>query len=340
MRSTRLWCMALMLALSTVLCPAEVEVSLRPVDGDGVERSGPFLPGETVTIEVLLAATGIDDPLFDVRGIGFDFTAADDSIVVGTFAWDLDLPEGDQLYFVDNQLPAVGAAYVNLQRVEGYILDLTAEPVRVATLEAVLLDTGTLDVGVSELVADGGAWVQAGFTGVLTYVPDDGSLVGGTLLLEVSDEPPPDDGDDNPDDGNANDNVPGDPGDEPVDNDNVAPADNDNVAPGDDEPGDPGDGADDNDNVVSPGNGNLNDNAEPADSVDHDNVADPSGDGGAVDEPVEDGVRPDGSDPDAGRPISSSGGVMCGAGAASALMLNLLGLMSLRRVAQTSTKKL
>jgi len=161
-------------------------VTLTATNADGQPVSGSVPVGDAISVNVFLSVEADDEPLQDVRLIGFDFTATSDSIEVADFAWTLDLDGGDAMYVKFSNLPAPSVAYTGLNRAEGLILDLTTTPVLVAGFNATINDTGTLNVIGS---VDGGftsvASVQAGFGQRVTFSLLDDTLSGGRLELAV-----------------------------------------------------------------------------------------------------------------------------------------------------------
>jgi len=178
------------LALLTIaqVSDAGVIVSLTATDSNGQPVTGGVDVGETIVVDVYLAVDAADDPLQDIRLIGFDFSATSDTIDVSNFVWLLDLPGGDALYgFQTVNLPKPAATYTAMARAEGLILDLTSEPVRVAGFDATVNGTGSLNVIGS---IDGGfpsaAEVDAGFEQRVSFTLEAATLSGGLLELSIN----------------------------------------------------------------------------------------------------------------------------------------------------------
>lgn len=177
------------LVASALPAYADVVVTLSATDANGAAVTGPVSPGETITVDVSMAVDAADDPLSSVRAIVFDLTHTSDSITTSGFTWTLDEILTDATLYMpfggDSLQPSI--VYSGRTAVDGFILDLTTTPVRVATFDATVNGGGTLDVlGSAGEASVSTASVDAGFNPRVTYTVADGTLVGGFLDLTVS----------------------------------------------------------------------------------------------------------------------------------------------------------
>jgi hypothetical protein len=166
---------------------ANVIVTLSATDANGASVTGAVEEGAELHVEVLMAVDAAADPLNSVRGIQFDLTSTSESIERSGFAWALDsVLDNDSLYigFSGNDKPSV--VYTGQDPVDGFILNLSTEAVRVATLDVVVNGAGTLDVlGSSAEAALSTARVDAGFSPRETFNVATGTLTGGTLEFTI-----------------------------------------------------------------------------------------------------------------------------------------------------------
>ena len=325
--------LSLLLVFIGALLPAHADanviITLNLRDAEGVDLSGAVVSGSTVYGELLLAVEGEDDPLQDVRLIQFDFTNTSESLTVQEFEWTFDPGEGRDMYFMSSELPMPQVAYVQSARMPGFILDLTNEPIPVATFEVVVTGEGRLDaVGADLEGADAGAWVRAGFAPTQSFQPALENLTGETVDLAVAEDPtsgepdPGDSGQDGDDPSDAGDDGGDDDGDDPGDDGGDDPGDDGGDDPGDDGGDDPGDdGGDD------PGDDGGDDPALPGDGGD--DVTDGDGGDGDPGDGGDAGGEGDGADDDgSGGAAGTCGAAMIGP---SLFSLGLLTAVRLRR---------
>lgn len=160
----------------------DVVVTLRAADEAGAPITGPVPAGTIAEIEVLVSASGADDPTANVRDFLFDFAGTDPAIELTAIVWLLD-PVAYPVQF--NTLPAPSAATVSLQPIPA-LLTLTAEPVAVARVTAQVNGSGSVDaISGSEDGSGGGAFLTVGFDQPRQFSTAEGSITGGTLALTV-----------------------------------------------------------------------------------------------------------------------------------------------------------
>lgn len=321
---------ALLIALCGLLthsgfARADVIITLEAFGSNGQPISGAVAPGTDVVVDILLSADGEHDPVPDVRLIQFDFDATGSGIQLVSFTWTVD---ANGYSFQDPDLPLTNVTSIYMGSAPG-LLALTANPVKVASVEITIDGSGTLDlVNPTNTDPNYGADVRAGFglsepQEQFTFMA--GNLQGGSLAFSVTGnngggdgggidgtpQPNDQDGDGVPDDVDA---FPDDPG-EDTDTDSNGVGDNE-------DPGDDGDAVPDDPNETTDSDGDgIGNNAD----TDDDNDGIPNEDD---DFPLD----PNGGGPEDEQASSSSSPRMCGAGmlGSSMLMLMGLGLMSYR----------
>ena len=340
-----------LLALLSSATLADVAITLDVRDAAGQPITGPVEAGTVAKIELFLAATGTDNPLQDVRGLQFNFSATDPGLTVQNYVWTFDPGFGQISYFSMTSLPVAATAYTSTAGQPGVILVFTDTPQTIATFEVVVNETGTLDL-VSGGVDQGLATeIIAAFSNRQSFTLALGNLTGGVLELAVvgatgggssgggggGDDPAedPDEPDADPDNPSDPDNPVDDPGDDPA----VDPPSNDNTddpavdPPSNDNTDDPAVDPPVNDNTDDPpasndnGNANNNNNANDNDAIGggSDGDGDPPNDNGNVDGGNGGSDEP-ATDPDEGRETTSTsrcgmGMLMPGLLTASALLL-------------------
>jgi len=180
-----------MTVMSALPATADVVVTLSATDLSGATVTGPIERGAQLTVDVLLSVDGADDPLPSVRGIQLDLSNTSESIATSDFAWMLDtVLTSDDLYvsFASGNSIQPSIVYTGQDPVEGFILDLSGEPVRVARLDVAVGGDGTLDVlGSFGATSISTAGLDAGFNPRVTFTVADGDLVGGELAFTVDD---------------------------------------------------------------------------------------------------------------------------------------------------------
>jgi hypothetical protein len=267
---------------------------------------------------LLLSVDGIHNPLRDVRSIQVDFRASSAELQVGSFTWTLDLSVSDANY-VQFFEPVPSITYLGTGRVDGFILDLSSTPRRVATVDVTVNGSGVLTVQSAGTNSPSSATVvSAGFDSPVIFSSSDGNLGGGSVSITIDDNPAPDsDGDGLAD---AEDAFPLDPT-ETTDTDG-------------DGAGDVADTDDDEDGVPDVSDPFPLDDSETADT-DGDGIgdnadADDDGDGVAdVDDAFP--LDPDRTtDPAGGGGGGATGGSLCGVAMLSTLVFLSLGLGGLR----------
>lgn len=175
---------------------AALIVTLAPQTADMIPIDGPVPTGSEIVVDVLLSVDGSDNPLRDIRFIQLDFGASSPELVRGPLVWMLDPGISDASYLAFND-PIPSVTYLGTSRVDGFILDLNATPVRVAALTVTVNGSGILTLQNASTVNPSSATVvSAGFTAPSLFSSNDGNISGGTLALTVDMNPPPDsDGD-------------------------------------------------------------------------------------------------------------------------------------------------
>lgn len=240
----------------------DIVITLSARSPNGQAITGPVAVGTQATVDILLSASGTDNPLSDLRSLVFDVNGTDADLVPIQFTWFLD---PTAYGFQAAGLPTPSAASVLLMS-QPNLLTLSAAPILVGTLTVTVNGNGTLT-----LVGDGesgssGTEFSAGFVAPRDFSPALGNLSGGTLAFTVTNGQEPDPGNDN-----GNDNVPGnDNGNTNANtNDNVPDNSNDNDDNGNDNesPSNDNNNANDNTNDNAGGNGNDNGAANENDNV-------------------------------------------------------------------------
>jgi len=328
-------CVVGLLLLAPFLTPPDargnIVITLQANDAAGTVIEGAVAAGTRVFVDISLSVDEEDDPLLNLRSIQFNFGATTSTIVLGNFAWDLPPGVDESSYSQFDALPRPRLTYLSQGRVGNSIIDLDAMPLLVATIEAVVNSSGTLDVRNPGADAGEGVSFQAGFDDPMDFNLDARNVTGGTLRLEVEGASGPDtDRDGIPD---AIDAFPFDP-DETVDTDDDGVGDNadsdddgDGVSDDDDEfPLDPEESAD----ADGDGEGNAADTDDDNDGVpdasdafplDPTESRDSDGDG------VGDNADPDSPDTRNTGPRAAGG---CGGSVAGAMLLAFGGLGCLR----------
>jgi len=333
---------ALVTIAITQLSSANIVVTLTAKNAGGVLIEDPVAPRTRVYVDIALSVDEEDDPLLNLRSIQFDFLATTSTIVLGNFAWDLPPGVDETSYSQFAILPQPRLAYLSQSRVGNSIIDLNATPLLVATVEATVNSSGTLDVRNPGADATGGVSFRAGFTQPVDFNLAARNVTGGTLRLEVEGATGPDaDRDGIPD---AVDAFPFDPM-ETVDTDDDGVGDNgdsdddaDGVSDDEDEfPLDAEESVDTDGDGIGNNADTNNDNdgvpdAQDAFPLDPTETRDSDGDG------VGDNADPDSPDDRNTGPRATGG---CGTSIAWAMLLNLGGLGCLRfgRVRPTTRAK-
>ena len=268
------------------LARADVVVTLEPMDAALNPVEGPVAPGSVVLVDVMLSATGDDNPLADVRGIKFDFAGTSPTLELTGFTWMLG-PEFESMYLSFDPPPLSGLPLPQIvtPQTAGPVLGIDDTPTRVT-----VTGSGTLDAGTTVGTGPGaGALVSAGFINRVDYTVENGNLTVEPLTLQVEGSVGPDrDGDGVTD---SEDQFPDDPSesldtDEDGTGDNAdTDDDNDGVADEEDRfPSDPaettdtdGDGLGDNTDIDDDGDGVFDE--EDAFPQDESETTDTDGDG-------------------------------------------------------------
>ena len=328
-------CVVGMLLLASLSTPSDargnIVITLQSKNAQGVLIESPVAPGTRVFVDISLSVDEEDDPLLDLRSIQFDFGATTSTVVLSDFAWDLPPGVDETSYSQFDALPQPRLAYLSQNRVGNSIIDLDATLVLVATVEAVVNSSGTIDVRNPGADATGGVSFRAGFSQPVDFNLAASNVTGGTLRLEVEGATGPDaDRDGVPD---AIDAFPFDPT-ETVDTDDDGVGDNgdsdddgDGVLDDDDEfPLDPEESTD----TDSDGDGDTADTDDDNDGVLDGVVAfplDPTESRDSDGDGVGDNADPDSLDDRNTGPRVTGG---CGASIAVMLLLTLGGLSCLR----------
>ena len=322
------------LALSSAVPDARgnIIITLAAADADGNPIEDPVAAGTKVFVDVSLSVDEEDNPLLDLRSIQFDFQATTATIVLANFQWELPPGVDPGSYTAFSALPQPRLVYLSNSRIGNSIIDLDTTPLPVATLEATVNSSGTLDVRNPGADATGGVTFQVGFAEPVDFDLAGRNVTGGTLRLAVEGATGPDtDRDGIPD---AVDAFPFDPN-ETVDTDDDGTGDNadrdddgDGVSDVDDEfPLDPTESLDTDDD----GTGNTADIDDDSDGVsdvtdafplDPTETRDSDGDG------VGDNADPDTPDDRNTGPRATGG--LCGGSMVGAMLLIVAGLACLR----------
>lgn len=191
----RVMFVGLILTLSTSCGQArgDLIVTLAAKDAEMNPVSGSVLAGSRLTVDLLLSVDGADNPLTELRGLGFDFGVNDAAISLGTFTW---LVEAAGYGFQINELPTPSAVSL-MSAPNGLLISLDENPLRVATIEVTINDSATLNaVGALGPGQTARAFFNAGFAIPVSFTVPMGNVQGGTLALTVGlPTPPNDDGD-------------------------------------------------------------------------------------------------------------------------------------------------
>lgn len=266
---------------------ADVTVTLRPFDTNGVPISDAVPEGARAVVHLLVSAGGTDAPLEDVRLFQFDFSATSPTIELGLFTWEVDTSAYGFQSVLSPTAPIAGAASL-LFASDPRLIALDAEPLLVATVEVTINGGGVLDViGATFPGLDTHARVDAGFSPRLIFSPANGNLNGGTLVFRVQGDSGTGGGTDTDGDGIPDDLDPDDDNDGTVDEEDDFPLDPGETTDTDgDGIGDNADPDDDGDGVNDVDDAFPHDPTETADT-DGDGVgdnADPDDDGDSVDD--------------------------------------------------------
>ncbi|KAB2949553.1 MAG: hypothetical protein F9K17_02360, partial [Phycisphaerae bacterium] len=198
--------------LAASVVQADIVVTLRAVDGGGNEIVDPVPAGTEVFVDVLLSSSGVDNPLFNLRSLQFDFTDTGAGIVLSDFEWRLQDTGilSDALYFKDTTLfpGRVSADYANLEQDDDgdgdidddvdprFIVALDGDPVRVARMTATVNDSDTIDATRRDTGdpnrTDQGVRFLARFTSPKTFRLPLGNVKGGALTIAVEGGATPD----------------------------------------------------------------------------------------------------------------------------------------------------
>ena len=185
---------AVALGLFAVALPlrANIVITLGARDAEGTVVEGAVAAGTKVFVDISLSVDEEDDPLLDLRSIQFDFRATTSTIVLSNFAWDLPPGVDETSYSQFDALPQPRLVYLSESRVGNSIIDLDAMPLRVATVEATVNSSGTLDVRNPGSDTDGGVSLRAGFDEPLDFNLAGRNVTGGSLRLTVEGATGPD----------------------------------------------------------------------------------------------------------------------------------------------------
>ncbi len=175
----------MVLLLIAPLLHGNIIITLEAFDADGNPIEDALPAGSEIFVDILLSVDEEDDPLLDLRSIHFDFGATTSTIVLSNFRWDLPPGVEDSSYSQLETLPEPRLVYLSSNRVGNSIIDLDATPVLVATVEATVNNSGTLDVRNPGADAHGGISFRAGFDEPVDFNLDGRNVTGGTLRLEI-----------------------------------------------------------------------------------------------------------------------------------------------------------
>lgn len=200
-----------------------VHVSYQIAGADG-GRITEIAAGDTVILNVLLSTDAGDGDVLSFRTLQFDFRGTSENLGPMTFEWTL-VEAGltdEALYLTENELlQNVRASYIGLERVEGFILDLTEEPVKVGELTLTVLGDGALDAFSAAVAnpenADEGGRFLAGFEESTLFTVAEGNLSQQDVTVAAGDipeellvpvvEPPPSENMNSNENENENDNA-------------------------------------------------------------------------------------------------------------------------------------
>lgn len=268
----------IVLAASATATYADVIITLEATDAMGSPIDGPVDSGTQVFVDIFASVDAEDNPLMDLRGMRLNFEKSNTSLAFDEdtyFEWMIDTPNGGTAYTEFNTFLRPETITALGQSQEGALLTLTADPVKVATVNFIVHASGSLNVGNHPVFESGdGAWFSFGFDDIQVRSNENDGIQGGTMFFEVPGTDPTDDdfandNADDPDNGNENVNGGNDNAENENENENSA---NDNIA---------------NDNGSNDNAGNLNDNSIANDNgtdsntnVNSDNLNDNGGIGG------------------------------------------------------------
>lgn len=176
---------------------ADIIVTLKPQNDNTSVPTGVVIP-----VDILLSVDGDDDPLTDLRLMQFDFADTSGTITLNRFRWRIELPNGSDFYLQTSTLPSPSAAFFGTMTLEGFILNLTSSPVRVASIDITVNGNGALDAIASVgLPNESGAVFTSRFDSPRDFNRANGNLQGGRLIFRAESVPsvPDSDGDGVPD---------------------------------------------------------------------------------------------------------------------------------------------
>ncbi len=172
--------------------PGNIIITLAAADADGNAIADPVPAGTKVFVDISLSVDDEDNPLLDLRSIQFDFRATTSTIALSTFQWELPPGVDPSSYSSFVVLPQPRLVYLSDSRVGNSIIDLDTTTLRVATVEATVNSSGSLDVRNPGADATGGVSFRAGFGQPMDFNLTSRNITGGTLRLTVEGATGPD----------------------------------------------------------------------------------------------------------------------------------------------------
>lgn len=186
MRRTTICHVGLIAAALAVPAVGDVVISLRPIEAAPQPVADGVPAGSKVTVEVLVSADGSDVPLRDVRLLQFDLGATSPSLKLGHFSWLVPARGYGYRSAPQESYAVAGAASLHFDSDPSLIV-LTAEPVKVATIEITVDGNGRLSV-LGDNREKSRTRVDAGFRPRVTYSHAAGTLRGGAFDFRVRTE--------------------------------------------------------------------------------------------------------------------------------------------------------
>jgi len=194
-RASSLWNVGLLVLASFAAAPGargNIVITLAAADAAGNAIADPVPAGTKVFVDISLSVDDEDNPLLDLRSIQFDFQATTTTIVLSNFQWELPPGVDPSSYSSFVALPQPRLVYLSNSRVGNSIIDLDTTPLRVATVEATVNSSGSVDVRNPGADATGGVAFQAGFDQPVDFNLTSRNVSGGALRLTVEGAAGPD----------------------------------------------------------------------------------------------------------------------------------------------------
>jgi hypothetical protein len=177
--------LVLCLSICAAAARGNIIITLAAADADGNAVADPVPAGTKVFVDISLSVDDEDNPLLDVRSIQLDFQATTATIALSNFQWELPPGVDPSSYSLLVALPQPRLVYLSDSRVGNSIIDLDTTTLRVATVEATVNSSGSVDVRNPGADATGGVSFRAGFGQPVDFNLAARNVTGGTLRLTV-----------------------------------------------------------------------------------------------------------------------------------------------------------